>query len=115
MNIPPEIIVGLITLYGVFITAIINMFNGKHKNSSDQTMETMKVQKELIDTLFNENQVLSKRMDEIEKNFQKERKEFQEELVKTREAYKQLENIVEEAISLLKSDRYIEALKLLEK
>ena len=115
MNIPPEIIVGLITLYGVFITTIINMFNSKHKNSSDQTIETMKVQKELIDTLFSENQILSKRMDEIEKNFQMERKEFQEELVKTRDVYNQLKNIVEEAISLLKSDRYIEALKLLEK
>ena len=115
MNIPSEIIVGFITLYGVFITAIINMFNSKHKNSSDQTMETMKVQKELIDTLFSENQVLSKRMDEIEKNFQMERKEFQEELVKTREAYNQLKNIVEEAISLLKSDKHLEALKLLEK
>ena len=54
-------------------------------------------------------------MDEIEKNFQIERKEFQEELVKTREAYNQLKNVVEEAISLLKRDKHIEALKLLEK
>ena len=66
MSIPIEIIVGLITLCGVLTTATINMFNSKHKNSSDQTMETMKVQKELIDTLFSENQILSKRMDEIE-------------------------------------------------
>ena len=66
MNIPSEIIVGFITLYGVFITAIITMFNSKHKNSSDQMVETMRVQKELIGTLFDENQVLSKRMNEIE-------------------------------------------------
>ena len=111
MSIPVEIIVGLITLCGVLTTAFIN----KHKTSSDQTIETMKVQKELISTLFDENQVLSKRMDEIEESFKNERKEFQEELVKTREAYNQLKNIVEEAISLLKSDRHIEALKLLEK
>ena len=66
MNIPLEIIVGIITLCGVLTTAIINMLNNKHKNSSDQTIETMRVQKELIGTLFDENQVLSKRMNEIE-------------------------------------------------
>lgn len=115
MSIPIEIIVGLITLCGVLTTAAINMFTSRNKNSSDQIIETMRVQKELIGTLFDENQVLSKRMDEIEESFNKERREFQEELVKTREAYKQLKNIVEEAISLLKSDRHIEALKLLEK
>ena len=112
---PPELLVGLMTLFGVLASSIISLVSGRHNTSSTQTVETMKVQKELIDTLFNENQILSKRMDEIEKNFQMERKEFQEELVKTREAYNQLKNIVEEAISLLKSDRHIEALKLLEK
>lgn len=115
MSIPIEIIVGLITLCGVLTTATLNMFTNRNKNSSDQTIETMRVQKELIGTLFDENQGLSKRMDEIEESFKNERKEFQEELVKTREAYNQLKNIVEEAISLLKSDKHLEALKLLEK
>ena len=115
MKVPLEIIVGIITLFGVLTTATINMFTSRNKNSSDQLIETMRVQKELISTLFDENQVLSKRMDEIEESFKEERKEFQEELVKTRDAYKQLKNIVEEAILLLKSDRKIEALKLLEK
>ena len=110
-----ELPVGLITLFGVLASSIISLVSGRHTTSSRQTVDTMKVQKELIDTLFNENQILSKRMDEIEESFKKERKEFQEELVKTREAYKQLENIVEEAISLLKSDKHLEALKLLEK
>ena len=110
-----ELLVGLITLFGVLASSMISLVSARHNTSSTQTVDTMKVQKELIDTLFSENQILSKRMDEIEESFKKERKEFQEELVKTREAYKQLENIVEEAISLLKSDRYIEALKLLEK
>jgi hypothetical protein len=56
MSIPIEIIVGLITLCGVLTTAIINMFTSRHKNSSDQLIETMRVQKELIGTLFDENQ-----------------------------------------------------------
>ena len=94
---------------------MLNMLSSKHKTHSDQTIETMKVQKDLIDTLFEENQTLSKRMDEIEESLKEERREFQEELVKTREAYNQLKNIVEEAISLLKSDKHIEALQLLEK
>ena len=115
MSIPLEIIVGLIALCGVLTSAIISMFTSKHKTSSDQTLGIMKVQKELIDTLFEENQVLSKRMDEFEEAFKKERREFQEELVKTREAYEQLKNIVEEAISLLKRDKHLEALELLEK
>ena len=115
MKLPLEIIAGLITLCGVITTATINMFTSRNKNSSDQLIETMRVQKELISTILDENQVLSKRMDEIEESFKKERKEFQEKLMKTREAYKQLKNVVEEAISLLKSDKHIEALKLLEK
>jgi hypothetical protein len=115
MNIPLEVVVGLITLSGVLASSLISLLNSRQKNSSDQTIETMRIQKELIGTLFDENKVLSKRMDEIEESFKNERKEFQEELVKTREAYKQLKNIVEEAISLLKSDKHLEALKLLEK
>ena len=90
MKVPLEIIVGLITLCGVLTNAMLNMLSSKHKTHSDQTIETMKVQKDLIDTLFEENQTLSKRVDEIDESLKEERREFQEELVKTREAYNQL-------------------------
>ena len=111
----PELLVGLMTLFGVIISSIISLVSGRHSISSTQTVETMKVQKELIDTLFNENQILSKRMDEIEESIRAEREEFQKELIRTRESYNQLKCIVEEAVTLLKSDKHLEALKLLEK
>ena len=110
-----ELILGLLTLCGVLISSIISLVSNRSSVSSTQTVETMKVQKTLIDTLFSENQELSRRMDEIEKSIRAEREEFQKELIRTREAYNQLKHVVEEAISLLKSDKHVEALQLLEK
>lgn len=110
-----EVIIGIITVFGVIINATFTLLSNNHKSSSEQTIETMKIQKTLIDTLFEENKVLSKRIDSIENSLKEERKEFQEELTKTREEYTQLKRIVEEAVSLLRSDKYLEALKLLEK
>ena len=112
---PIELILGLFTLCGVLISSIITLVSNRNNISSTQTVETMKVQKTLIDTLFSENQVLSQRMDEVEESIRAEREEFQKELIRTREAYNQLKYVVEEAVSLLKSDKHLEALELLEK
>ena len=112
---PIELILGLFTLCGVLISSIITLASNRNNISSTQTVETMKVQKTLIDTLFSENQVLSQRMDEVEESIRAEREEFQKELIRTREAYNQLKHVVEEAVSLLKSDKHLEALELLEK
>lgn len=112
--VPLEILIGIISVSGVIISAILTNGTNKNKTSSDQTIETMRIQKDLIDSLFEKNKVLSERMDTLEEDMRIEREEFNKELVQTRKSYEQLKSIVEEAIQLLKSNKVRDAIELLE-
>lgn len=112
--VPLEILIGIISVSGVIISAILTNGTNKNKTSSDQTIETMRIQKDLIDSLFEKNKILSERMDTLEEEMRVEREEFNKELVQTRKSYEQLKKVVEEAIQLLKSNKVRDAIELLE-
>lgn len=109
-----DVLLGVLSLSGVILGAIISSTTNKYINSNDKTLETMKIQKELIDSLFDKNKILSERLDLLEKSIIEERDLFNKELSETRKSYDKLRNLVEEAIMLLKNNQVHDAIELLE-